>query len=80
MSPGRLRKVAVGDRDLQRKRYVCTNCTVSYWREEFDSDGNVVQLSYGKQKKKSNFGTSRLEDKVSNSWYVNSSRGSVFGG
>ncbi len=77
---GRLRKVTVCNRDIQRKRRVCTNSTVSYWRDEFDCDGNVVQISYGREPSKPNFGISKLEDKVSTGVMVQGLNASVFGG
>jgi hypothetical protein len=73
----RLRKVAFGDREVQKKYRVSCNSNTSYWREEFDCDGNVVHVQYKRDKPKKNFGTSKLEDKVSVGYYVNPLRGMV---
>lgn len=75
-----LRKIAVSDRDVQCRRRVAVNCEVSYWREEFDSDGRVSQMAYGKQKRKPDFGTSKKEHLVSDYCRVNPCRGYVYGG
>jgi len=75
-----LRKVSVGDRDVQKKYRVQTNCSVSYWNEEFDCGAQVSMLAYGRKKPKPNYGISKLEHKVSTGWFVNALKGEVQGG
>jgi len=72
-----LRKIAFGDRDIQKKHHIHVNSTVSYWRDEFDGDGNQVVLAYGKQKKERNRGVCKREDMVSIGYRVNALRGEI---
>lgn len=74
-----LQKVSINDRDIIRKRRVSTNCIVSYWREQFDCDGHSAVMTYGRQKPKPNFGTSKMEHKVSNHYLVKAFIGTVNG-
>jgi hypothetical protein len=76
-----LRKVSNDDRNVIKKRHTSLNSNVSYYVEEFDCGADVAYVSYASwfNSVKPNIGISKMENRISSRYLVNSLSGHING-